>query len=77
MIEDNLTKDVEKPIKIKEKADRSNALKNIKTKIDEIAEEKEADINLLNQAYYKFQKNFVRTKLLKTKIELMVEGLQM
>ena len=67
MIEDNLTKDVERAYQIKEKADRSNALKNIKTKIDEIAEEKEADINRLNQAYYKFQKNFVRTKLLKTK----------
>ena len=67
LIEDNLTKDVEKAYQIKEKADRSNALKNIKTKIDEIAEEKEADINRLNQAYYKFQKNFVRNKLLKTK----------
>ena len=67
LIEDNLTKDVEKAYQIKEKADRSNALKNIKTKIDEIAEEKEADINRLNQAYYKFQKNFVRSKLLKTK----------
>ena len=67
LIEANLTKDVERAYKIQEKADRSNALKNIKTKIDEIAEEKEADINRLNQAYYKFQKNFVRTKLLKTK----------
>ena len=67
LIEDNLTKDVEKAYQIKEKADRSNALKNIKTKIDEIAEEKEVDINRLNQAYYKFQKNFVRKKLLKTK----------
>ena len=67
LVEDNFTKDVEKAYQIKEKADRSNALKNIKTKIDKIAEEKEADINLLNQAYYKFQKNFVRTKLLKTK----------
>ena len=67
LIEDNLTKDVEKAYQIKEKADRSNALKNIKTKIDEIAEENEADINRLNQAYYKFQKNFVRKKLLKTK----------
>ena len=67
LIEDNLTKDVEKAYQIKEKADRSNALKNINTKINNIAEEKEADINLLNQAYYKFQKNFVRTKLLKTK----------
>ena len=67
LIEDNLTKDVEKAYQIKEKAHRSNALKNIKTKIDEMAEEKEADINLLNQAYYKFQKNFVRSKLLKTK----------
>ena len=67
LIEDNLAKDVEKAYQIKEKADRSNALKNIKTKIDEIAEENEADINLLNQAYYKFQKSFVRNKLLKTK----------
>ena len=67
LIEDSLTKDVEKAYQIKEKANRSNALKNIKIKIDEIADEKEADINRLNQAYYKFQKNFVRTKLLKTK----------
>ncbi|MDA9708339.1 polyribonucleotide nucleotidyltransferase [Alphaproteobacteria bacterium] len=67
LIEDNLTKDVEKAYQLKEKADRSNALKNIKTKIDELADEKEADINRLNQAYYKFQKSFVRTKLLKTK----------
>ena len=67
LIEDNLTKDVEKAYQIKVKSDRSNALKDIKTKIDEIAEEKEVDINRLNQAYYNFQKNFVRTKLLKTK----------
>ena len=67
LIEDNLTTDVEKAYQIKEKADRSNALKNIKTKIDEIAKENEADINRLNQAYYNFQKNFVRNKLLKTK----------
>ncbi len=66
LIEDNLTKDIEKAYQIKEKAYRSNALKNIKTKIDEIAEEKEVDISRLNQAYYKFQKNFVRLKLLKT-----------
>ena len=32
LIEDNLTKDVEKAYQIKEKADRSDALKNIKTK---------------------------------------------
>ena len=67
LIENTLTKDVESAYQIKAKADRSNALKNIKTKIDELAEEKEADINRLNQAYYNFQKNFVRTKLLKTK----------
>ena len=67
LIEDSLTKDVERAYQIKEKADRSDALKNIKTKIDEIAEEKEVDINRLHQAYYKFQKNFVRTELLKTK----------
>ena len=67
LIEDNFVKDVEKAYQIKEKTNRSNALKNIKTKIDKIAEEKEADINRLNQAYNKFQKNFVRTKLLKTK----------
>ncbi len=67
LIEDNLTKDLESAYQIKEKADRSNALKNIKTKIDQLAEEKEADINRLNQAYYKFQKNFVRAKLLNTK----------
>ena len=67
LIQDNISKDLEKAYQIKEKADRSNALKNIKTKIDELAEEKEADVNLLNQAYYKFQKNFVRSKLLKTK----------
>ena len=67
LIEDNFTKDLESAYQIKEKADRSNALKKIKTKIDELAEEKEADINRLNQAYYKFQKNFVRSKLLNTK----------
>ena len=67
LIENNLAKDVEDAYQIKQKADRSNALKNIKTKIDELAEKKEADINRLNQAYYKFQKNFVRSKLLKTK----------
>ena len=67
LIVDNLSKDVENAYKIKQKADRSNALKNIKTKIDELAEEKELDINRLSQAYYNFQKNFVRSKLLKTK----------
>ncbi|MEC8099810.1 MAG: polyribonucleotide nucleotidyltransferase [Pseudomonadota bacterium] len=75
LIEDNLTVDVEKAYKIKEKSDRSNALKNIKTKIDEIADDKEADLNLLNQAYYKFQKNFVRTKLLKTKTRIDGRGI--
>ena len=64
MKEDNLTKDLEMAYQIKEKADRSNALKNIKIKVDELAEEKEADINRLNQAYYKFQKNFVKNKTL-------------
>ena len=67
LIMGNLSKDVENAYKIKQKADRSNALKNIKTKIDELAEEKELDINRLSQAYYNFQKNFVRSKLLKTK----------
>ena len=35
-------------------------VKNIKIKVDEFAEEKEVDINLLNQAYYNFQKNFYK-----------------
>ena len=67
VVEEIVSKDIESAYKIKEKSKRTEALKNIKIKIDSAAEEKELDINLLNQAYYKFQKNFVRSKLLKTK----------
>ena len=76
IIEDNLSKDLEKAYKIKEKANRAEALKNIKIKLDELADEKEADINLLNQSYYNFQKNFVRSKLLKTKNRIDGRGVE-
>ncbi len=67
LVEEAITKDIESAYKIKEKSKRATALKNIKSLIDNLAEEKELDINLLNQAYYKFQKNFVRSKLFETK----------
>ena len=76
LIEDNLSKDLENAYKIKEKANRAQALKNIKIKVDELADDKEADINLLNQAYYNFQKNFVRSKLLKTKNRIDGRGVE-
>ncbi len=76
IIENNLSGDVENAYKIKEKANRAEALKNIKIKINELADEKEADINLLNQAYYNFQKNFVRSKLLKTKNRIDGRGVE-
>ncbi len=67
VIENELSNDVKEAYKIKEKSKRAEALKNIKLNIEKISEEKEYDINLLNLAYSKFQKNFVRTKLLETK----------
>ena len=76
LIEDNFTKELESAYQIKEKSVRSEALKNIKTKIEEFAEEKDADINLLNQAYYSFQKSFVRSKLLKTKKRIDGRGVE-
>ncbi len=66
-IEEAITKDLEKAYKIKEKSQRSEALKNIKDKINKIAETGDLNINLLNQAYYNYQKNYVRTMLLDTK----------
>ena len=76
MIENNFSKDLEDAYKIKEKSLRSEALKNIKIKVNEFAEENEADIILLNQAYYNFQKNFVRSKLLKTKNRIDGRGVE-
>ncbi len=76
LIEDSFTKDVDSAYKIKEKSLRAEALKNIKKKVNEFAEEKELDINLFNQAYYNFQKNFVRSRLLKTKNRIDGRGVE-
>ena len=76
LIEDSFTKDVDSAYKIKEKSLRAEALKNIKKKVNEFAEEKELDINLFNQAYYNFQKNFVRSRLLKTKNRIDERGVE-
>ena len=75
LIESNISKDLEIAYQIKQKSDRSNALKNIKTKVDELAEEKELDIKRVQQAYYNFQKNYVRSNLLKTKNRIDGRGL--
>ena len=76
MIENNFSKDLEDAYNLKEKSLRSEALKNIKIKVNEFAEENEADIILLNQAYYNFQKKFVRSMLLKTKNRIDGRGVE-
>ncbi len=67
LVEKTLIKDIENAYKIKEKTSRTLALKKISTSLDVLAEKNSLDINLLKQAYYKFQKNFVRSKLFETK----------
>ena len=76
MIENNFSKELEDAYNLKEKSLRSEALKNIKIKVNEFAEENEADIILLNQAYYNFQKKFVRSMLLKTKNRIDGRGVE-
>ena len=67
IIKEEINNDIKEAYTIKEKSKRSEKLKDINKKIEELAEEKDIDSNLLNQAYAKFQKNFVRNQLLETK----------
>ena len=67
LVENNFSKDIIKAYSIKEKSKRAEALKNISTRVEAIAEEKELDVNLLKQAYSKVQKKIVREQLLDTK----------
>jgi polyribonucleotide nucleotidyltransferase len=67
IVESEVANDVKSAYSQKEKSKRSEQLKQIKVKLDKVAAEKELDVTKLGQAYAKFQKQFVRKKLLETK----------
>ena len=70
IVEDEVSDDIKSAYSHKEKAKRYEELKQIKVKLDKVAEEKEIDVAKLGQAYSKFQKQFVRKQLLETKIRI-------
>ncbi len=67
IVENEVSKDIKSAYSQKEKSKRTEELKQIKVKLDKLAEEKELDTAKLGQAYAKFQKQFVRNQLLETK----------
>ena len=67
IVKNEVSNDIKSAYSQKEKSKRTEELKQIKAKLDKVAEEKELDTAKLGQAYAKFQKQFVRNQLLETK----------
>ena len=70
LIKLNFEKELKSIYKIKEKSERSEKIRETKVKIDKLSEENDIPISDLNEAFNKFQKNFVRSQMLSSKTRI-------